>query len=62
MDALAKSVQEYVDNRRWDTLAGRAFDMHSVEGRKEFSEFLSTHIRGLLKYMESKNGEIKLDV
>lgn len=61
MDALAKAVHEYVEDRRWDTLAGRAYDMSDAEGRKDFAEFLSTHIRGLLKYMDLKNGEIKLD-
>lgn len=55
VDALASNVREYIDNRRWDTLVGRAFEMHSPEGRQEFAEFLSTHIRGLLKYMDSKS-------
>ena len=54
MDALAESVQEYVENRRWDTLAGRAYDMHSNDGRKDFATFLTTHIRGLLRYMDEK--------
>lgn len=52
MDALAEAVHNYVEGRRWDTLAGRAYDMNSPEGRQDFAEFLTTHIRGLLKYMD----------
>lgn len=57
MDALSEAVQKYVENRRWDTLAGRAFDMHSEDGRRAFSDFLTTHIRGLLQYMEPSSAK-----
>lgn len=48
MNAIEEAVHEYIDSRRWDTLVGRAWDMHSPEGKEEFAEFLSRHIKGVL--------------
>lgn len=59
MDALAEAVHNYVEGRRWDTLAGRAYDMLDPEGREAFSQFLITHIRGLLRYMD-ENGDTQV--
>jgi hypothetical protein len=56
MDALAEAVHDYVNNRRWDTLVGRSYTMTDEEGRNEFAAFLTTHIRGLLRHMDVKNG------
>jgi hypothetical protein len=49
MHTIEEAVHEYVDSRRWDTLVGRAWDMHSPEGKEEFAKFLSGHIKGVLE-------------
>ncbi len=48
MNTIEEAVHEYIDSRRWDTLVGRAWDMHSSEGKEEFAEFLSKHIEGVI--------------
>lgn len=53
MDALAEAVHDYIDSRKWSSLVGRAYDMYEKESRDAFADFLTTHIRGLLKHMDS---------
>lgn len=48
MNTIEEAVHEYVNSRRWDTLVGRAYDMHSPEGREDFAKFLSKHIEGVI--------------
>jgi hypothetical protein len=51
MTTIEEAVHEYIYSRRWDTLVGRAWDMHSPEGKDEFAEFLSNHIKGVLEIL-----------
>lgn len=41
-------VSNYVNSRRWDTLAGRAWNMQEEESRQEFVQFLAKHLTNLL--------------
>jgi hypothetical protein len=55
MHTIEEAVHEYVDSRRWDTLVGRAWNMHSSEGKDEFAEFLAGHIKGVLEILPPIN-------
>jgi hypothetical protein len=48
MNTIEEAVHEYVNSRRWDTLVGRAYDMHSPEGKEDFAKFLASHIEGVI--------------
>lgn len=49
--SLEEAVDMYINSRRWDTLVGRAWDMHSPEGREELGKFLVDHIDGVLNVL-----------
>ena len=55
MHTIEEAVHEYVDSRRWDILVGRAWNMHSSEGKDEFAEFLAGHIKGVLEILPPIN-------
>lgn len=37
-------VDKYVNERRWDTLEGRSWNMHDDESREQFVSFLAHHL------------------
>ena len=38
------AVSNYVNNRRWDTLAGKAWNMQDEDSREQFVRFLAGHL------------------
>lgn len=46
--SVHEAVTEYVNNKKWDTLVGKAFHMGSQESRDEFIEFLTKHIHAVM--------------
>lgn len=46
--SVREVVSEYVHNRRWDTLVGKAFHMGSEESREEFIDFLTQHLHEVM--------------
>lgn len=37
-------ISKYVNDRRWDTLAGRSWNMQDADSREQFIDFLSHHL------------------